>query len=282
MAVSDETRAKVMELFPGIAWLLEEPEVADLLQRAVDQEWTPDTFEANLRATQWWRTQTETQRARRDMEATDPATTAERVNALKGQIRASAASLGGDMTDERAGALAWAAWRGGWSEQQIRSSVAAETTPSVAAMVDVRALARAYMVELPDTTAADLTRRVFSGELDQTAVESLIANQATSRFPHLGEWIKKGVRPAEYFAPYQQMIAEMTGATPDQIDLAKDPTWSRVVATPDGGALRPMTLDETMRYVRSTDQFARSARGQAEQASFVKQFAQAVGALGAS
>lgn len=281
MAVSEETRKAVLERFPAVAWLLDEPELASVLQRAVDEEWTPDTFEANLRATQWWRTQDETVRARRDMEATDPATAATRVNALKAQIRAASASLGGEMDDERAGALAWMAWRGGWSEAQVRSSIAAQTAPSTAAMVDVRALARAYMIDLPDTQAADLTRRVFAGELDQAAVEGLISAQASSRFPHLGEWIKKGVRPADYFAPYQQMIAELTGATVDQVDLMKDPTWSRVVSFSDGGSLRPMTLDETMRYVRSTDQFARSARGQAEQASFVKQFAQAVGAMGA-
>lgn len=281
MAVSDETRKQVLEKFPAFAWLLDEPELAAVLQRAVDEEWTPDTFEANLRATQWWRTQDETVRARRDMEATDPATTATRVNALKAQIRAASASLGSEMTDERAGAIAWAAWRGGWSEAQMRASIAAETTPSAAAMVDVRALAGAYMVSLPDAQVADLTRRVFSGELDQKAVESLIADQASSRFPHLGEWIKKGVRPADYFAPYQQMIADLTGQTADQVDLMKDATWSRVVSFSDGGQLRPMTLDETMRYVRSTDQFANSARGQAEQASFVKQFAQSVGAMGA-
>lgn len=278
---SDETRAKVMEHFPAFAWLLDNPEVAAVLDKAIAQEWTPDTFEANLRATQWWRTQTDTQRARVDMEQTDPATAADRVNALKTQIKANASTLGGEMTEERAGAIAWAAWRGGWSDQQVKAQIAGETVPSTASMVDVRQLAKAYMVDLPDDQAANLTRRVFSGELDPKAVESLIADQATSRFPQLGDWIKKGVRPAEFFAPYQQMIANMTGTTANQVDLAKSPVWSQIVSHADGTTIRPMTMDEATKYVRSTDEFAKSDRGQQEQASFVKQFAQSVGAMGA-
>lgn len=272
----------VRERFPAFAFLLDIPEVAAVIDKAIAQEWTPDTFEANLRATQWWRTQTDTQRARVDMEATDPATAATRVNALKTQILASASSLGGQMTDERAGALAWAAWRGGWSEQQTKATIANEVVPSTAALVDVRALASAYMVDLPDDQAASLTRRVFSGELDPKAVEALIADQATSRFPQLGDWIKKGVRPAEFFAPYQQMIGDMTGTPAAQVDLAKSPVWSRIVSHADGTTIRPMTMDEATKYVRSTDEFAKSTRGQQEQASFVRQFAQSVGALGGS
>ncbi len=273
----------VRERFPAFAWLMQVPEVAAVIDKAIAQEWTPDTFEANLRATDWWRTQSDTQRARVDMEQTDPATAAVRVNALKAQILTSASQLGGQMTDERAGALAWAAWRGGWSDQQTKATIANETVPSTAALVDVRQLAAAYMVDLPDDQAASLTRRVFSGELDPKAVESLIADQATSRFPTLGDWIKKGVRPAEFFAPYQQMIGDMTGVPANQVDMAKDPVWSQIVShADDKGVIRPMAMDEATKFVRSSDAFAKSTRGQQEQASFVKQFAQSVGALGGS
>lgn len=282
MAVSDATRETVMQRFPAYAWLLDNAEVAAVIEKAIQQEWTPDTFEANLRATQWWRTQTDTQRARTDMEATDPATAASRVDALKAQILANASQLGGNMTPDRAGAIAWAAWRGGWSDQQVKATIANEVVPSTASLVDVRQLAAAYMVDLPDDQAASLTRRVFAGELDPKAVEALIADQATSRFPALGDWIKKGVRPAEFFAPYQQMIGDMTGVPANQVDLAKSPVWSQIVSHADGTTIRPMTMDEATKYVRSTDEFARSTRGQQEQASFVKQFAQSVGALGGS
>lgn len=281
--MAESTREIVMTRFPAYAWLYDGvPEVAAVIEKAIAQEWTPDTFEANLRATQWWRTQDETKRARVAMEATDPATASTRVNALKAQIMANASQLGGNMTDERAGAIAWAAWRNGWSDQQVKAQIAGEVVPSTAALVDVRALASAYMVDLPDEQAASLTRRVFSGELDPKAVEALIADQAASRFPQLGDWIKKGVRPAEFFAPYQQMIGDMTGTPANQVDLAKSPVWSRIVSHADGSTIRPMTMDEATKYVRSTDEFAKSTRGQQEQASFVKQFAQSVGALGGS
>lgn len=279
MPVSDATRQQVLARFPAFAWLLDNAELADLLQRAVDAEWTADTFEANLRSTQWWRAQSDVQRQRQSVEMTDPATAATQVNALKAKMVASSASLGSKLTDDRAGALAWVAWRNGWSDQQVRAAIAAETTPSAGGMASVRSLARAYMVDLDDASAADLTRRVFAGELDQAAVETMLADQAMSRFPSLANYIKQGVRPSEFMAPYRQMIANATGRDPNTIDLMNDPTWSRVVSYADGSTLRPMTLDETMRYVRSSSEFANSSVGQAEQAQFVRKFAQAVGAM---
>lgn len=278
---SDELRAKVLEHFPAMAWLLDVPEVADVLQRAVDQEWTPDTFEANLRATQWWRRQTDTQRARVDLEQTDPATAAARVDALKAQMRAMAGTLGGDLTDERAGALAWMAWRNGFSDQQIKSTVAGEVTPSAGATVDVRALAKKYYVDLPDEQAADISRRLFTGELTPDAAENMLRTQAMGRFPQLADYIKQGIRPADYFAPFQQMVASMTGRTADQVDLVNDPTWQPIISHADGTTIRPMTLDEATKHVRSTDAFAQSARGQAEQATYTKTIAAAFGAMGA-
>lgn len=282
MAVSEETRAKVMQRFPAFSWLLDIPEIAEVMQRAIGEEWTADTFEANIRATQWWRTQTDTQRARVDMEATNPATAAEQVNALKAQLKAQASSLGGEMSDDRAGALAWAAWRGGWSPEQVRGTIANEVTPGVAAQADVRGLAKAYMVDMDDATAASLTRRVFAGELDQRGVENLLAAQAVSRFPQLADYVKQGIRPADFFAPYRQQIASMIGEPPDSIDLLKSPTWQRVVSHADGGTIRPMTLDEVTKYVRGSNEFASSSNGQKDQASFVQGFARAVGAIGGS
>lgn len=282
MAVSDEVRQQVMTRFPAFGWLLDNEEISSVLQRAVEQEWTADTFEANLRATNWWRNQSDVQRQRQSIEATDPTTASGQVNQIKQKLLAQSASLGSPLTDERAGALAWMAWRNGLTDQQLRAAVAGELSPSVAATVSVRSIANAYMVDIDDATANQLTRRVFAGELDQAAVETMFADQAMSRFPALSTYIKQGVRPAEFLAPYRKMIGDMTGRDPNQIDLMRDPTWSRVVSYADGNTLRPMTLDETMRYVRSTSDFANSSVGQAEQATFVKKFAQAVGAMGAS
>lgn len=280
MTVSDATRAKVMEHFPAFAYLLDNDEIAGVLEKAVTQEWTADTFEANLRASQWWRTQTDKQRSRSTLEQTDPATASNAVNALKAQIRTTSASYGTEMTDERAGALAWAAWRGGWDDAGIKNAIAADSTPATGAQVDVRGLARAYMVNLPDSTVANLTRRVFTGELDPKAVENYMAEQATARYPSLAGQIAQGIRPYDYFGAHRQIIATLTDQDPDNVDLTSDPTWQRVISTADGQTLRPMTLDETTRYTRSTSAFQTSRRGQQEQASFVQDFARAVGGMG--
>lgn len=281
MAVSDATREKVLQHFPAFAYLLENAEVASLLERAIGQEWTPDTFEANLRATDWWRTQTDKQRSRATLEQTDPATASNAVNQLKAQIRTLSASYGTEMADERAGALAWAAWRGGWEEAAIKNAIASESGgANTAQQVDIRGLAKQYMIDLPDSTIDNMTRRVFAGELDANAVQNYVQQQAMSRYPQLAEQIKTGVRPYDYFGAHRQIIGSLINADPDQVDLTKDPTWQKVISTADGSTLRPMTLDETTKYVRSTRQFMQSTRGQQEAASFAIDFAKSVGGMG--
>lgn len=279
--VSDAVREKVNKFFPAFGYLLDVPEVAAVLERAVTQEWTPDTFEANLRATDWWRTQTDKQRARATLEATDPATATNAVNALKAQIKSQAASYGREMTDDRAGALAWAAFRGAWDDAAIRSAIASDAGPNQAQQVDIRGLARAYMVDLPESTIADMTRRMFTGELPADAVKNYVLNQAIAQYPSQADQLKAGLQTRDLFAPHRQVIGDLLGIDPETVDLQKNPTWQQAIQhADDKGQIRPMTTAELTRYVRSTSEFMSSDRGQKEAATFATNFARSVGGLG--
>lgn len=282
--VSDAVRQQVMQHFPAFAYLLDNEEVAGILERAVAQEWTADTFEANLRATDWWRTQTDKQRSRATLEATDPATATNAVNQLKAQIKTQAAGYGREMDDARAGALAWAAFRGAWDEQAIKSAIAADAGAGgqgAAQQVDIRGLARAYMVDLPESTITDLTRRMFTGELPADAVKSYMLSQAIAQYPSQAEQLQAGLYTRDLFAPHRQVIGDLLGVDPETVDLKRNPTWQQVIQhADDKGTIRPMTTAEATRYVRSTPEFMQSDRGQKEAASFALNFARSVGGMG--
>lgn len=276
---SAELKAKILERWPSYAWLLDIPEIDKLFNDAIDQDWAPDLFASKLKATDWWRTRDEAARTWADLEATDPTTATNKVNAGKLNIKGYAAQLGTQLDDNTAGDISWRASREGWSDQQIKQAVAAVVKPAGVPAMNVRSLANKWMVSLSDQQVNDFTQRLFTGELDANGLTGLMQTYATSQFPQLADVIAKGISPGDYFDPYKQMIGKLTDTNPDTIDLRSDPTWSRVISTadPKTGQIRPMSLNEAQQFIRGTDQFGNSRTGQQEAASFVTDFAKQLG-----
>jgi len=270
----------IKKRFPAALVYLNNAEVAAKLEQAVAEEWSPETFEANLKATAWYMKTTDAQRVWYAIESGNPGEATNRVNARKQQIRTYLYQLGApEVTDEQVGAFAWQSLRDGWSESDLRYNVATVANPAAtsAATVDVRKIASEYMIQPTDAQMGEYTRRTYAGQMDEAGLRSLFAKQAAGQFPALADIIAQGHTPADYFDPYKKMISKYTNTPEDQVDLNNN-TWTRIVshATPDG-KMRPMTIDEAKRYVRSTEEFANSSTGQAELASYQMDFAKMLG-----
>ena len=146
-----------------------------------------------------------------------------------------------------------------------------------ASMTDIRALAHEYGVNLAESQITQMARSVVLGDMTVDSVRNTIAEQAKASWPHLAEQIDRGVLPGQYFSPHRQMIANAIGDSVENIDLFSDPRWSQVVSHADGSTVRPMTLDEVSRFVRSTEEFGNSRNGQAEGAAFAQELTRMLG-----
>jgi hypothetical protein len=270
--------AKVLERWPGYAYLAANEEMRGLLIQATEQEWSPELFEAKVRSTNWWRTTNDKVRSWAQTEGTDPATAARLVNAKKTEIAALAVQLGGSLDDDTLGGLAWQAQRLGWDDQTVRMQIANLIKPGTAQMVNVNAIADQYMIDIGDDEAADYTRRLFTGEIDEGTLRNTFAARAQSRFPGLAELMKGGATPGDYFADYRTMIARYTDTPTSGVDLIRDPEWSKVLSTVDDkGQLRPMTLGEATKLVRGSTRYQSSTVGKAESAEFTDALTTALG-----
>lgn len=277
-----DTIDKIKARFPAYSWLLSNPEVENVLLKAVAQEWTPDTFAANLKATDWWKSTNDAQRQAQAYEATNPGEATKKVNALKVQITQAAGAIGGGLDDQTAGSLAWQAFRNGWSDDEIRQAVQGHTAnvPGKES-INVDQVAAQYMVDLSPSQKLDYARQLNTGALDAGSFQNLMKEQSKSRFPTLAEYIDKGITPKNFFAPYQQLVSNLTGVTAESVNLTSDPTWMKMISTadPKTGTLRPQTLDEATKTIRGSDQFANSDNGKAEAAQFSMQLGKAIGAM---
>lgn len=273
--------ARMMERWPGHMWVASIPELRDLLVQATREEWSPEMFESRLRNTNWWKTTEPAVREWTRLQATDPAGAQARIDQMRSRVVQLVAELGftGQIEYGPANHIAYLAVSQGWNEQRLRQAIADTWGPQPGTFANVRSLADRFLVNLTDAEASDYTRRIYTGELTEDGLVGLFRQRALARFPHLADLINSGATPADFFADYVAMISEYTDTPIAQIDLARDPTWSQILSynDPQSGKVRPMTFSEAVRFVRGTDQFAQSRRGQQEKAAFIDAITTALG-----
>lgn len=280
-------RTKFTERFGTLyLWLFDDPEVGPLFQQAAREEWDPNLLESKLRTTKWWTSRTEAQRKWVALEQTDPGETVRRVNEAKAKIAQLGQMLGIELTDQDAGGIAWQSLREGMTEQQVRSIVASRGPAAAGTQVntDVRGMARSYMLDLDDDTIDRLTRQVFSGVLTEDGLRTFMTQKALAKFPTMADQIKAGITPEDFFGDYRTMVSRLTDTSAAQVDLMRDPEWSKILSTtdPKTGQARPMSLPEAQSFVRRTSRYASSNTGRKEMAEYVGTLTQILGTRKAS
>lgn len=272
--------ARVLERYPDVAYLAKEPEILNLLVAATKEEWSPEVLQGRLQQTAYWRTRAPAVRAWEQLEANDPAGAVVKVNDTKQKIAALATQYGGTFDEAAFGDMWWRVNREGWTDQQLRMAVANVVQPGAAQQVDVNALADQYMLDIGDDEAADYTRRLFTGEIDENTLRNVFSTRATVKFPTFAEQMKGGAVPADFFADYRTMIGRYTDTPTAAVDLIRDPEWAQILSYTDpaaGGALRPMTISEATKHVRGTSRYQTSTVGKAETAEFTDAITKALG-----
>lgn len=271
--------AKMLERWPGHTWAAGIPELRDLMVRATQEEWSPELFESQLRSSNWWKTTEPKVRSWIQLEGADPAAAQAQLAQQKTVVERLVAELGfsGTASHESANHIAYLSLSQGWDEQRLREAVADTWGPQPGTYSGVRSLAQRYLVDVNQGDLADLTKRLFTGQLTEQGLQGLFQQRALAKFPHLADIMKSGAAPMDYFADYVSMISQYTDTPAAQVDLVRDKQWSKILSHNDGGQLRPMTYNEAVRMVRSTNQFAESRMGREETATFVDSLTTALG-----
>lgn len=280
------------ERFPAFAWALEVPELKDLLDKAVDEEWTPETFDAQFRETDWFTQRTEQQRAFDIKEQTDPSSLQAEIDDQIEAIASQASRMFGDgaVGEDVIAELARRRLRSGASDAEVAGALldAAERSKKdivagdyAAAQTGLRNLARDHMTTLSQEEVDTWTRKIVTGEMTSEGVGALLRERSKSRFPALTDLIDQGVSLTDYFSEHQRTIAQMMGMGVNQVDLVNDQRWAPVMGfADDSGTLRPMTAAETQRFVRSTNDYYRTDAGRTEAAGLKRNLAAAMGVTG--
>lgn len=127
----------------------------------------------------------------------------------------------------------------------------------------LRQIAAGFLVPVNEAQAQDWSARIARGEMTQQGLTSTLQEQSRARYAWMAPLIDQGVKPADYFAPVKNMIADTLEVVPDSIDLM-DPQWMGMleVTDPKNGQIRGATLNEAMLAARKRPEWARTKSAQ--------------------
>lgn len=237
------------------------PEIYALFQTAIKEGWEPDKFGAEVRKSDWYKTNANSARDAIALEGTDPAEYARRLQAKTSMISTLAAQLGAPISDTTLSQLAKNALTLGWSEGEIRSSLGAiydSAQPGMtgqsqgqvglklfggetaAALRSIRTMYDDYGVPIDDATLGQYVGQIVAGKMNiETVKSSLINKYATQMYPAWADELKNGHTVKDIATPYMQLMAQTLEINPNEIDL-KDPTMKQALQSIDANG-KPTT-----------------------------------------
>lgn len=204
------------------------PEVKKKFDQAVDETWTAQKFQAELRDTSWWKETSETRRQAQVTQKTDPATWNAQLEAAIIQVRQLAAETGAAIPASKLSKIAKNILETGMDESQIRYAIGGYvdftkkgTLRGEAGMHEYTMKQYAYNmgIKLDDQTiknqAAQVVRRVATTE----DFESQVRDQAKSMFPAYEQQIDAGSTVRDIASPYMSLMAEELQIPDNSIDV---------------------------------------------------------------
>lgn len=226
-------------------------ELKALFEKAVKGQWSPARFQASLKNSKWWKTQSSTLRKYITTKYTDPATwkqnrdaAAAKLSTLAVQVGLGAQIVGGKNT----GLLNDAVYKSlalGWTDERLKDWFGSRVTlhgdimwgeagdafdklHEIAYLNGVRYSASWYKAKVKD---------VVSGRGSQSTYEDQIRQAAASKYSAFREQILAGQNALDLAAPYLKTTAQLLELAESDVDLfnphvAKGMTGTKGAAMP--------------------------------------------------
>ena len=289
-ASNEEVEAYIRERYGYMAWALDHETLGPLLRTAIEEQWSGQKLEAEIRASSWWQ---ETEASVRNFErllGEDPASVEADIQTQMLDVKLLAARYGVKLDDERVRAMATDALKFSWNDRELRQALLAEASynPEVgiasgsigARQEQFMQEAEQWYVQLGEESAHEWALKVESGEASEQDFRNYVKEQATSRFPQLKQYFDIGVSPTTFFEPYKNTIASMLEMPAGQVDLLHDPRFARVLDfDSENGLGRPMRLYELQDYVRSLPEWQQTDTAKTQAADLSQQLLTTFGAI---
>jgi hypothetical protein len=234
---SDPTKAMTPEELASsygftYAFLEGNKDLKKIFSQAVKETWSTDKFQAAIRDTHWWKTNSESMRQAQITQKTDPATWDAMVDAETIKIKQLAAEIGAAIPSKKLKHIVETALKTNMDEGLLRDMLGKYvdftkngTLHGEAGMHEftMKEYAASMGINLDDQTIKNQAQRVVRKVATTQDYESLVRDSAKSMYPSYAKQIDSGLTVKDIASPYIQMMGQ-TLEIPDTDITVFDPT----------------------------------------------------------
>lgn len=202
-------------------------ELKRLFKNAVNGQWTPQKFQAELRDTKWWKTRSKSQREWLTTQYGDPATAKQRLDQNLTKIKQAGAQMGVQLSDKTWKDLAYQYSYNGWTDGQLRYELGRrlnmprDMRTGEAGEIEDKLYEYAYSmgISMSDYWMDGAARAIVSGRGTQQDHEDIIRRMAKSQYSYWAKQIDAGQTVADIASPYMQSMAQILELPAGSINL---------------------------------------------------------------
>lgn len=260
-------------------FLKETPEVRKLIDRAIENEWTPERFSDALKGTDWWKEKSDAQRRFDLLQVENPGQVERQLQDARNAIRRMAMRLGVALDRGEISGIARNWVRNELSEDAVRNLVGRKYSPgrrrpnvydrenlgiAGRARAQVSAMARNYGFVLSGRRANEFARNIARGVRSVEDYEGYFKERAIDLFPTIAADIREGRTVRDILEPYMQIASQELGINPATMNTTASKWLKPLAKRMKNGEERRMTNDEWVRELRTNSRygFDRTQAGQ--------------------
>mgnify|MGYP001560570835 CR=1 FL=1 len=221
------------------AFLKANKEIGKLFNQMVSGGWTKEKFQAKLRDTKWWKTQSESERAYLTLKFTDPATAKQKLDQAMVKVNQMMQQMGlsgKEMSKANIKKYAYLLVSKGYDESQLRyvlgSRINATSSNHQGAAGEAWDEAQAYLytmgIKWSDKKLNEYVEGIARGIRTMQDIKNAAQQEAKASFPQWAKQIDAGQSVMDVAQPYMQSMAQILEVAPATLSLF-DPTIKKTL-----------------------------------------------------
>lgn len=266
-----------------------EPELKKLLSQATAGQWTTERFQAELKNSKWWRTNSQSVREAKALAAGDPATWRATIEAQRVALREAAVQAGAILTNKQLDKLARDSIAYAWNEAQIANFLGKyikfredKTLGGQAGTIaqELSSLAHDLGIRISEQTLKNYAQYVIRGVSTMQDAENQLRAEAAGTYPGFEEQILAGESVRAMAEPYVQMMASELELPDSDLNLNTTLIRDALNRRNGKGQPSPMSLTDFQVALRDDPRWGRTSTAQNEMAAIGRQVLSDLGLVG--